>query len=111
MGLNNAILLFSALSFLAYGTGCFTSRHLQREFIRFGLSPLRKLIGLLQIFGSLALIAGMWSPLLGKVGAGGLALMMFLAILVRIKIQDGFLKTTPAILYFLLNGYLVLFAF
>jgi len=37
--------------------------------------------------------------------------MMLLAILVRIKIQDGFLKTTPAILYFLLNGYLVLFAY
>lgn len=53
----------------------------------------------------------MWSPFLGKVGAGGLALMMLLAILVRIKIQDGFLKTTPAILYFLLNGYLVLFAY
>ena len=37
--------------------------------------------------------------------------MMLLAILVRIKIRDGFLKTTPAILYCLANGYLALFAY
>ncbi len=109
--LNNAILLFSALSFLAYGTGCFTSRHLQREFVRFGLSSLRNFIGLLQIGGALGLLAGFWVPLLGQAAAGGLALMMFLAILVRIKIRDGIIRTLPAILYFLLNGYLLLFAY
>ncbi len=109
--LNNAILFFSALSFLAYGTGCFTSRHLQREFVRFGLSSLRNFIGLLQIGGALGLVAGFWVPLLGQAAAGGLALMMFLAILVRIKIRDGLLRTLPAILYFLLNGYLLLFAY
>ena len=109
--MNNAILLFSALSFLAYGTGCFISRHLLRESVRFELSPLRKFIGLLQIGGALGLLAGFWFPLLGQAAAGGLALMMLPAILVRIKIRDGFLRTTPAILYFLLNGYLVLFAY
>lgn len=96
---------------MAYGTGCFISRHLQLEFVRFGLSPLRKFIGMLQIGGALGLLAGFWFPLLGQAAAGGLALMMLLAILVRIKIRDGFLRTTPAILYFLLNGYLVLFAY
>lgn len=106
--LNNAITLFSALSFLAYGIGCFTSRHLDREFVRFGLAPLRKLIGFFQVCGALGLIAGFWFPLLGKTGAGGLALMMLLAILVRIKIRDGFLKTTPAVFYFALNAYLAL---
>lgn len=109
--MNNAILLYSALSFLAYGTGCFISRHLQLEFVRFGLSPMRKFIGMLQIGGALGLLAGFWFPLLGQAAAGGLALMMLLAILVRIKIRDGFLRTTPAILYFLLNGYLVIFAY
>ena len=106
--MNNAITLFSAISFLAYGAGCFTSRHLQREFVRFGLSSLRNLIGLLQICGALGLLAGLRFPLLGQTAAGGLALMMLLAILIRIKIRDGFLKTTPAVLYFLVNGYLAL---
>jgi uncharacterized membrane protein YkgB len=108
--LNNAITLFSAISFLAYGAGCFTSRHLQREFVRFGLSSLRNLIGLLQICGALGLLAGFRFPLLGQTAAGGLALMMLLAIVIRIKIHDGFLKTTPAILFFVVNGYLALLA-
>ena len=79
--------------------------------MRFGFSAQRGLIGLLQICGALGLIGGLWFPLLGKAGAGGLALMMFVGILVRIKIRDSLLKTTPAVLYFLVNTYLVLFAY
>jgi hypothetical protein len=109
--LNVAIILFSAFSFLFYGVGCFTSRHLKREFVRFGFSPQRRLIGLLQILGSLALIGGLWLPLLGTAGAVGVALMMLTGILVRIKIRDSLLKTMPAVLYFLVNTYLALFAY
>jgi hypothetical protein len=79
--------------------------------VRFGFSAQRGLIGLLQICGALGLIGGLWFPLLGKAGAGGLALMMFVGILVRIKIRDSLLKTTPAVLYFLVNTYLVLLAY
>jgi len=102
--------LFSAISFFAYGTGCFTSRYLQKEFLRFGLSSLRKLIGFLQICGAFGLIEGFRFTIIGQLAAGGLALMMLLAILIRIKIRDGFIRTIPAILYFLANGYLALFA-
>lgn len=37
--------------------------------------------------------------------------MMLLAILVRIKIRDSLLQTTPAILYFLLTTYIALFGY
>jgi hypothetical protein len=107
--LKEAIIIFSALSFLVYGTGCFTSRHLRDEFVRYGFSRERRLIGFLQICGSLGLLAGMWLPWLGKGSAGGLALMMLVAILVRIRIRDSLLKTTPAIFYFFVNTYLALF--
>lgn len=106
--LNEAIIAFSALSFLAYGTGCFASRHLEKEFIRYGFSRQRRLIGIMQICGAAALIAGLWHPFPGKAGAWGLALMMFAAILVRIRIRDSFLQTLPAILYFLINSWLAL---
>ena len=99
------------MSFLVYGTGCFTSRHLRDEFVRYGFSRERRLIGFLQICGAIGLVAGGWFPWLGMGGAGGLALMMLAAILVRIKIRDSFLQTTPAILYFLMNAYLAIFAF
>lgn len=106
-GLNAAIILFSAVSFLAYGTGCFTSRYLAKEFVRYGFSAQRELIGFFQICGALGLIGGLWFPLLGKAAAVGLVLMMLLAILVRIKISDTFTQTLPAILYLLVNTYLV----
>jgi hypothetical protein len=109
--LKDAIILFSALSFLAYGTGCFTSRHLQREFQRFGFSAQRGLIGFLQICGALALVTGFRIPLIGFFGAAGLAVMMFVAIIVRIRIRDSFLQTVPALLYFLLNAYLAFSAY
>jgi hypothetical protein len=99
------------MSFLFYGIGCFTSRHLQREFVRFGFSPQRKLIGLLQILGSLGLIGGYWFPPLGIAAASGLSLMMLVGVLVRIKIRDSLLKTIPAIFYSLVNAYLALFAY
>lgn len=109
--LKEAIILFSALSFLVYGTGCFTSRHLRDEFVRYGFSRERRLIGFLQICGSLGLLAGMWLPWLGRGSGGGLAVMMLVAVLVRIRIRDSFLKTTPAIFYFFVNTYLALFAY
>ena len=109
--LKEAIILFSGLSFLVYGTGCFTSQHLRDEFVRYGFSRERRLIGFLQICGSLGLLAGMWLPWLGKGGAGGLAVMMLVAVLVRIRIRDSFLKTTPAIFYFFVNTYLAIFAY
>jgi hypothetical protein len=37
--------------------------------------------------------------------------MMLVAVLVRIRIRDSFLKTTPAIFYFLVNIYLAIFAY
>lgn len=109
--LKDAIILFSAMSFLFYGIGCFTSRHLKREFVRFGFSAQRGLIGLLQICGALGLIGGFWFPPLGIAAASGLSLMMLVGILVRIKIRDSLLKTIPAIFYSLVNAYLAIFAF
>ena len=99
------------MSFLVYGLGCHTSKHLKEEFVRLGFSTQRGLIGLLQICGAIGLIGGFWFPLLGKAAAGSLALMMLVGILVRIKIRDTLFQTVPAILYFAVNTYLVLFAY
>jgi hypothetical protein len=109
--LKHAIILFSALSFLAYGTGCFTSGYLASEFERYGFSRQRRMIGILQICGAATLVTGLWLPLAGKAGAGGLALMMLFAIAVRIRIRDSFLQTMPAIFFFLMNAWLALFAY
>jgi len=50
----------------------------------------------------------MREPWMGQAAAGGLALMMLVAIGVRIRIKDTFVQTLPAIFYLILNAYLVL---
>jgi hypothetical protein len=48
---------------------------------------------------------------MGQVAAGGLALMMLLAVGVRIQIRDSALQTIPALFYLVLNAYLLLAGF
>ncbi|MDP2324388.1 MAG: DoxX family protein [Gammaproteobacteria bacterium] len=105
------LILFSALSFLSYGSACFLSTYLKREFDRYRLGSQRALVGILQLGAAIGLVAGLNQPWMGRVAAGGLALMMLVAVGVRIRIKDTLLQTTPALLYLALNAYLCLAAF
>ncbi len=109
--LNLALILFSALSFIGYGMACFFSNSMKREFLRYRLGSLRVLVGLLQWCAGIGLLAGMSVPWMGQVAAGGLAMMMLVAVVVRIQIKDSMLQTIPALLYLVLNTYLLLAGF
>ncbi len=109
--LNVVLILCSAISFLGYGAACFLSDSLKREFARYGFGSQRTLIGGLQLCAALGLLAGLSQPWMGRATAAGLALMMLVAVGVRIKIKDSFGQTTPAIFYLALNTYLCLAAF
>ena len=60
---------------------------------------------------ALGLLAGMDEPWVGRAASGGLALMMVVAVGVRIRIKDTLPQTTPALLYLALNAYLGFAAF
>lgn len=109
--LNLALILCSAISFLGYGAACFLSDSLKREVARYGFGSQRALIGGLQLCAALGLLAGLSQPWVGRATAAGLALMMLVAVGVRIKIKDTFLQTTPALFYLVLNTYLCFAAF
>ena len=109
--LNVALILCSALSFLGYGAACFLSNSLKGEFARYGFGSQRMLIGGLQMCAAVGLLAGLSQPWLGRAAAAGLALMMLVAVGVRIRIKDSLLQTTPALFYLVLNTYLGLAAF
>lgn len=109
--MNVALILCSAISFLGYGAACFLSNSLKREFDRYGFGSQRTLIGGLQLCAALGLMAGLDQPRMGRAAAAGLALMMLVAVGVRIKIKDTLLQTTPALFYLVLNAYLGLAAF
>ena len=109
--LNVVLILCSAISFLGYGSACFLSESLKREFDRYRMGSRRVLIGGLQLCAALGLLAGLGQPWMGRAAAAGLALMMLGAVGVRINIKDGFLRTIPALFYLGLNTYLFLAAF
>lgn len=84
---------------------------MKQEFLRYGLGSRRLLVGILQCAAGLGLLAGMSLPWMGQAAAGGLALMMLLAVVVRFQIKDSLLQTMPALFYLILNAYLVFAGF
>jgi hypothetical protein len=101
----------SSASFGSYGVSCLCSRAMVVEFERFRLARYRVLTGTLQVAASVGLLAGLLTGVAGRwlllASAGGLAMMMLLAVLVRVRINDPALAAVPALLCFLLNAFIV----
>ena len=106
MNLLKALIIFSSLSFLGYGIAYFTSGKLKGELKKFGLEKAGSLIAVLELLGSLGLIVGLKFQLILLVSAGGLAILMLLGVLVRIKAKDTFRDTLPALFYLVINTYI-----
>ena len=98
------ILIFiSALTFIFYGLLCLLTDHMRIEFTRYGLSQFRKLTGSLELLGGISLLLGQYySPLL-FLGAAGLALLMFLGVIVRFKAKDPLIEILPAFVLMMIN--------
>ena len=95
--------VFSALAFLLYGFGCVFTEGMKGEFERFGLSRMRVFVGVTQILGAAALLAGFAFPWIGLAGAAGLALQMLAGLGVRIRIGDGVTASLQACVFLLIN--------
>lgn len=102
--------LLSIVSFAFYGTGCLLPGKMVSEFERFGLARFRRLTGTLQLAGSIGLVAGFFSHALLIFSAGGLALLMLLGVIVRVRLRDPLIAIVPAAFYFFLNLFLVVSA-
>lgn len=98
--------LFCAVSFLGYGISCLATEHMVREFERYGLPRYRILTGVLQLLAAAGLLAGLYSPKIGAMAAGGLALQMALGLAVRLKIRDRFFQCLPALVYLGISAWL-----
>lgn len=97
---------FSGVSFLGFGIGCFLSKKMEKEFIRYGLSNYRKITGFFQILGGLGLLGLSFSNKLWGISSLGLCVLMFMGFVVRIKIKDGFIRSFPSFFYMIVNGYI-----
>jgi len=106
MSLGLLLTLFSSVSFFIYGIAYFYSPSIKTEFKRFGLEKFGVLTALLEILGAVGLLIGFVSTPIILISSAGLALMMFLAVMVRALVKDSLLVSTPAILLMVLNAYI-----
>jgi len=97
----------SIVAFASYGMIALLSDRMVDEFERFGLARLRVLTATLQITGSLGLLAGHFFRPLLLLSAGGFAVMMLLALLVRVRIRDPIPAMFPAFVLMCLNLFLL----
>ncbi len=84
------------------------ARNLGEEFPAYGLpAATMYLVGAIKILLALALIAGIWFPLLIRPAAIGMGLMMLGAVAMHLKIKDPLQKSLPAAGIALLCGLIV----
>lgn len=106
MTLLTVLILISSLSFLGYGIAYFTSPQMKNEFKRFGLENVGALTAVFELLGAVGLLVGLKIPLILLISAGGLSLLMFLGVAVRIKVKDSLWITLPALSFMLINFYI-----
>jgi hypothetical protein len=103
---------FSSLAFIIFGVNCFYSKFIILEFERYGLPTFRKLTGFLQILGAIGAIIGLYYyPILLLLASIGLFILMTAGFIVRIKINDNFLKSSPSFTFAAINLFIAIKTF
>lgn len=99
-------IVLSASLFLFYGLLCLFSDGMMAEFERFGLARYRRLTGALEVLGAVGLLAGFFVPPILLLASGGLALLMVLGVITRVRVGDSLLETLPALLLLVVNAFI-----
>ena len=80
------------------------ARNMKEEFTAYGLPMwMVYIVGILKVIFSIGLIAGLWIPELISFSASGIAIFMFFAILMHVKIKDPMKKSIPALTFMVLS--------
>lgn len=102
----NAAICLSSLSFFLYFVHYCASPLARLEFKRLDIERIGLLAIELELLGSIGLIIGMKCQPLLLLSSGGLALMMLIAMLVRIKQKAPLRTSLPALFFMALNAYI-----
>lgn len=96
--------IVSAVLFLGYGSLVLFTGGMRAEFERFGLARFRRATGALEVLGGVGLLVGLLRSEVLVVASGGLALLMLLGVLTRIRVRDPIVEIVPAAALMLTNG-------
>lgn len=80
---------------------------MKQEFKRYHLEQFRNLTGYLEVSGGIGQLIGLFYPNLLALSSAGLALLMLLGTVVRIRTKDPWSEMIPAILLLLMNAYIL----
>ena len=97
------IIVFTAISFIAYGINSFISNRMILEFKRWGLEKIRKEIGSFQLICGIGILIGLKLNSILIFSSVILIIMMLVAVYVRIKIKDNISEIIPALAYLILG--------
>ena len=101
----------TVILFFWYGMSCFFTTRMVSEFERYRLARFRVLTGTLQVAACLGIAVGSFYRPVLLLSAGGLATMMFLAVITRFRIHDPAYAAIPAFVLCLLNLFIFATAF
>ncbi len=82
---------------------------MKSEFKRFKIEKLGLLTIILEIMGAIGLLAGLFLKPILLISSGGLATLMLLGLVFRIKSKDSLWVSLPAIFYMGLNALIFYF--
>ena len=97
----------SAVLFLGYGALVLFTGGMREEFERFGLARYRRATGALEVVGGVGLLVGLARADILAIASGGLAFLMLLGVLTRIRVRDPLPEIVPAAALMVANGYLL----
>ena len=103
MDIYNIIIVFTSISFIAYGINSFISNKMILEFRRWGLEKRRKEIGSFQLACGIGILIGLKLNSVLIFSSAILIIMMLVAVYVRLKIKDNISEILPAIAYLILG--------
>lgn len=102
--------VLSSACFFWYGAGLLRSRAMMAEFERYRLAPYRTLTGAFQMLAAAGLLVGLRVRPALLLSAGGLAVMMAGAVVVRLRVRDPLPAAIPALILLCVNLFVVLAA-
>ncbi|MEI6251488.1 MAG: DoxX family protein [Mycobacteriaceae bacterium] len=100
----------SIVAFLFYGLSVLFANAMEKEFERYGMARFRKLTGVLEVAGSLGLVAGYFVPGLTIAASGGLSLLMALGVGIRFRSGDSVAEAFQACGMLLINLFILVYA-
>lgn len=105
------LIFLSGFAFIFYGALCLTTNHMKTEFRRWGMENFRTLTGVLEVLGGAGLLVGLKYPGILILASGGLAVLMLMGMIIRLRSKDRLLEILPAMSLMLINTYILLKTF